>query len=362
MKKLSKLKKTRSEAKPETSASQKRVTNDSVSQHREEVLKKGRRFKYPFYKSKHRVAIISIILTTISLLLLTFFTGYQLYMRQSTGIFTYRVTQILPFPVASVDKTKVSYESYLFELRQALYWEETRGSTDMLSEDGKRIIEYRKRQSLDRALMNAITRQLANQHDISVTDDEVDAAIERINNKISKLGGNLEIILPDELNLNESELRRLQRERILREKVAKTLDKQSPTRAQAAHKALQGKDSFAEVALKYSDDEETKQNGGDIGIVERGRANVPEEVEAAIFQLKKGQTSDVVEAGQGYYIVRVADKPSDTRAEVSIIVIKVKDMMQYLDEYRKNNKITEYIKIEDNSPQGSAPAGSQPAE
>ena len=45
---------------------------------------------------------------------------FNLYRRQSTSDFTRSVTRIFPFPVAKVNGSFVSYESYLFELGTAI--------------------------------------------------------------------------------------------------------------------------------------------------------------------------------------------------------------------------------------------------
>lgn len=346
MKKLlkPKLNKTKAKPKPEKSESQaQRVTKDTVSEHRDAVLKKGRRFKYPFHRSKHRVAIISVILVVVSLLLLGLFTSYQLYRRQSTGTFTYRVTQIFPFPVASVNGWRVSYESYLFELNSSLHWQEKYGTTDLRSPDGQRQIEYWKQQALDKAIANTIAKALAKEHDVSVDEAEVDEAVERVRS----VGGELDVILSDQYGFGEREFRRLKRDALLREKVAQALDEAAPRRANEARQSLAGDTSFAAVAQEYSDDTETKQNGGDIGVVEKGRANVPKAVEDAIFKLKKGETSGVIETAKDYYIVRVTEKPSEDRARVSLILIRVRDMSTYLKDYQDQDKIKKYIEIED---------------
>ncbi len=130
-----------------------------------------------------------------------------MYRRQSTGIFTYRVTQILPFPVATVDGSRVSYESYLFELRSSLHWQEKYGTTDIKSPDGERQVEFIKRQALDKTLANAIAVQLAKQNDISVDDKAVDAAVDRVR----LVGGDLQTILADQYGFGEAEFRRLKK-------------------------------------------------------------------------------------------------------------------------------------------------------
>lgn len=327
--------------KPEISDPSERVTNESVSKHRDEVLSVGRRFKYPFAHSKHRVAIISVGVVIAAVLLLGVTTGLQLYKWQNTSNFTRSVTAILPFPVARVNGAFTPYESYLFELGSSIHWQEKYGTTDLKSPDGKRQIDYLKRSALDKAMTNTIAKTLAKENKISVEDSEIDAVVARI--KAS--GGDLNQILGESFDFTEAELRRYIKDNILRQKVAQKLDKEAPVRADQVLAEIKAGKAFSDAAKDSSEDLETKQYGGDIGVVEKGRASLPTEVSEKIFQLQPGQVSDVIATSSDYFIVTVTEKVDENRARVSLIRIKVKDMAEYLKEYREQKKVREYIRI-----------------
>jgi peptidyl-prolyl cis-trans isomerase SurA len=76
---------------------------------------------------------------------------------------------------------------------------------------------------------------------------------------------------------------------------------------QLAKKVLQeiqkGKD-FAELAKKYSEDI-SASSGGDVGFVTKGK--MVREFEDAVFSLKAGQISGVVETEYGYHIIKVEE-------------------------------------------------------
>jgi hypothetical protein len=223
-----------------------------------------------------------------------------------------------------------------------VHWQEKYGTTDLKSPDGQRQIEYLKRSALDKAMTNTIAKSLAGQNNITVSDDEVNAIVDRV----KAGGGDLNQILGESFKFTESELRRYIKDNILRQKVAHSLDTDAPERAAKIREEIQGGADFADVAKKSSEDAETKQLGGDIGVVEKGRANLPQEVADVIFTLKAGEVSDVIKTTSDYFIVTVTKKLDENRADVSMIRIKVKDMNTYLEEYREAGKVKEYIKLE----------------
>ncbi len=71
-------------------------------------------------------------------------------------------------------------------------------------------------------------------------------------------------------------------------------------------KARAGAD-FAELARRFSDDEETREKGGDYRPLQPYDKSLPPEIRTAIFSLRPGQVSDPVRQSGGFWIFRLTD-------------------------------------------------------
>lgn len=69
---------------------------------------------------------------------------------------------------------------------------------------------------------------------------------------------------------------------------------------------LNDSSSFTQMARLYSDDPGSARNGGDLGMMKRGSL-VPE-YEAAAYNLRPGEISDVVESEYGYHIIKLLER------------------------------------------------------
>jgi len=93
-------------------------------------------------------------------------------------------------------------------------------------------------------------------------------------------------------------------------------------KADDALKQLKAGTKFEDAAKKYSEDPSSK-NGGSVGWIKPGGFPVPE-VDKAAFSLAKGATSDVINAGYAFVILRIDDKQEAHQKSLS----EVKDQIE----------------------------------
>jgi peptidyl-prolyl cis-trans isomerase SurA len=74
-------------------------------------------------------------------------------------------------------------------------------------------------------------------------------------------------------------------------------------RAEQALSRLRAGEDFALIARDFSDDLATREGGGDLGWIRQGQL-LPE-FEEALFRMRPGQVSNLVETGIGYHIIKL---------------------------------------------------------
>lgn len=317
-----------------------RITNETVAEHREEVLSSARKYIYPLQHSAHRVVIISITLLIVTII--TFFTYclLALYKFQSSSTFLYRVTQVIPFPIAKAGPRYVAYENYLFELRHYVHYYQTQQRVDFNSDSGKQqLTEFRKR-AMDRVIDYAYVKELAKKHNISVTDRELDDAITLVRNQ-NRLGSSdqvFEDVLKEFWGWSTSDFKRELRQQMLAQKLVSTLDTETRAKADEAHGRIVKGEDFAGIAKLYSADVASKDNGGDYGFqISQSDRNLPPHVIDALFRMNPGDVSPVINTGTALEIVKLREKDG-TKVQASHISFPLKSVNTYIDPLREKAK------------------------
>ncbi len=323
-----------------------RITNETVTEHREKVLGSARKYIYPLQHSKHKIVLISTSLFVTALVLFFSYTVASLYKLQSTSTFLYRVTQVLPLPVARAGSRFVAYENYLFELRHYMHYYTTQQKLDFKSDSGKQQLADFKKRALNDVVNAAYVKELAAQHKVSVSDKEVNdqIAVVRAQNRLGGSDKVFEDVLKDYWGWSIDDFKRELRQQLLAQKVLAALDTGTTDRAKAAKEEIAKGGDFAATVKKYSDDTATKDNGGDIGQIEQNNHDLSPQTIAALFKLKPGQVSDVINLGYNLEILKNIDQQGD-KIHAAHILFNFKDINSYLNDLKDKQKAQVYMTL-----------------
>lgn len=323
-----------------------RITNETVAEHREEVLSSARKYIYPLQHSAHRVVVVSTTLAVVGVVAFFTYSLLSLYRFNTTNTFMYRVTQVIPFPVAKAGSDYVAYENYLFELRHYIHYYQTQQKVDFSSESGQRQLEAFRERALDGVINDAYVKQLAKKHNVSVSDQEVNnqVAIVQAQNRLTDNPKVFEEVLKEFWGWSVADFKRELRQQLLAQKVVATLDTETHQRADEVLTKVKAGEDFAALAKQYSQDQNTAQNGGDYGVtITPTNRDVPPQVVAELFKMQPNQTSGVINAGATLEIVKLTELKG-TEAKASHISFMFKDIETYLKPLREQEKPTRYVK------------------
>ena len=343
MKKYLKAKLSRKkDAEPQTPS---RITNETVAEHREQILAGGRKFKYPVQYSRHKLVINSILIVIGTLVVVTVLGWWQLYSVQNTSKFIYRVTQLIPVPVATVDGAWVRYSDYLKKYRSSIHFLQQNNSINMNTEEGKRQAEYHKRRELDVAIKDAYVKKIAGQNKVSVSDQEVDDFIKtELDAKKVSLQAYERTILNNFYDWSLDEYKSIVKSELLKRKLGFALDTAARDKAARVKQAITDGADFGETAKAQSDDENTKAGGGVVGSVPVTNQDA-NGIIAAALKLEPGQVSSLIEGTDGYYIVKLIGKDAEN-VQYAVIKIALTELDRRYEEVKKQNKIQEFISVE----------------
>lgn len=321
-----------------------RITNETVAEHREEVLGSARKFIYPLRHSLRKIVSISAIIFVALAVAFIVYCILALYRFGSTSTFIYRVTQVIPFPVARAGSDFVSYENYLFELRHYIHYYQTQLNVDFANEEKEQLETFRKT-ALQNVVNDAYIRQLAKQHKISVSDAELDTQIALLRNQ-NRLGSSNQVfedVLKEFWNWSINDFKRELRQQILAQKVVSALDTDTHNRAQNVLNSLANGGDFAALAKQSSEDPSTKDIGGDYGFtIERTNRDLSPQVIDALFKLEAGQTSGIVETPLGLEILRVREKDANG-LRASHIYLAFKGIETYVHPLKEQKRARNFI-------------------
>lgn len=324
-----------------------RITTESIAAHREEVLGSARKYIYPLRHSRHRVVKISIVLFAV--VIVSFFVGcvVSLYKLQNTSTFMYSVTRIIPFPIAKAGDRYVSYDSYLFQLRHYIHYYQSQQDLNLNTEDGERQLESFKQRSLDQAVSEAYVKELADKNGIKVSNKEVNdqVALVRAQNRLGASDEVFRNVLREFWGWSVADFKRELKNEILEQKVIAKLDTATTKRAQDAYLQLKGGADFATLAAQISDDAATKSNGGEYGFaIDRSSRDISPQAVDALYKLKAGEYSEVINSGYYLEIDKVLEVNGD-KLRAAHMTFNFADISEYLAPIQKASPTRFYLHL-----------------
>jgi hypothetical protein len=323
-----------------------RITNETVAEHREDVLKGARKYKYPLAHSKHRIVIISTTLIILAVVGFFIYTSLALYRFQSSSAFIYRVTQVLPFPVAKAGKHYVAYENYLFELRRYEHYYQTQQRVDFNSKDGKRQLDRYKPVAMNEVVQAAYVKQLAAQQHVSVSNVELNDELDSLRAQNHSSSQELADVTNKFFGWSVDDLKREIKQELLAQKVAAKLDTATQAKASTVLQQLRSGADFNTLVTQSSDAAD-KANAGQYAdtAITSASTSVPAAVVRELERMKVGDVSDVVQAGDSLEIVKLT-ADNNGKLTAAHISFKLQPIDTYVSKYKKTHPQHTYIKVD----------------
>lgn len=290
------------------------------------------------------------------MLLVTFLavSWWQLYRAQTTDSFYYRVTRIIPLPVAQVDGEYVKYGDYLLNYKMSETYLDTAEKANQTQYAGgagaQSVYDYYKAQAMQNAIVDTYAQKLATQYGVTVTDKQVDDAVRAL---IQTSSGKSEVS-QDVINrsveqlygLSPSENRQYLRESLLRQAVSYRVDNAARQTADDI-KAKLGKEptkSFDDIVREYQGSSSGVQTLTS-GWVKKD--NKDGGLAAAAAKLSKGQATGPIKplSGDGYYFVRLLDTNNQEEINYQLIKVPLREFKHQIESLKESGKITYYISV-----------------
>lgn len=322
-----------------------RITNDNVAVHRERTIAGGRRFKYPIQYARHKLVYNAIILVFVAVVVLVIFGWWQLYNQQTTNTFFYRVTKVLPLPVAKFDSTWVMYDDYLMKLRSSLYYLENKEQINLSTEDGKLQKNYVQEVAMNDAVADAYAIKKANELHIRVTDEELNKYLlaQRQSTNADVSEQSYDSVIADYYNWTPDEYKTITKNKLLRQKVAYAVDDEASKLKDQVKTSLSTGQGLKDLVSAINTTSGRRLEFVSTGWISKTNSDGGLTLEAS--KLTKGQVSpDAVQpmTGDGYYFIKLIDS-NDKQVNYEYIKIPLGTLKQSIDDLLNSSKVNYFI-------------------
>lgn len=323
---------------------EKKTDLQKVEERREEVLAKGRKFKYPLQYTKHRVVVNTILISVVVIALLMVGGWLALYKLQMTDGILYRLTTFLPVSVADVDGEKVRFSDYLMLYRSSLSSLEQQSGELGNDDRANEVKAQYKRMALSGAEEYAFALKKGKEYNVTVSNEEVANEFTR-HRQVGGVDRSEEgflKILNDNFGLSKSEYERMLYLNLMKAKVSVAMDENANQVADKIEQTLNSNGGDLAAAVKDLEGKATYEETG--GLVDSKNIDGGRASEA--MKLEAGQLSGKFLSinGDGYYFVKLISKKD---AEVNFASIFV-PFTEFDAEFKAltEEQIHEYISLE----------------
>lgn len=334
-----------------------KTEREKVEERRDEVLSRGRKFKYPMQYAKHRLIIQTIIIAVVAIIGMVVVGWLMLYRWQDTGDMAYRITQVIPVPVAEVDGENVRYSDYLMIYRSNLITAEQQGGQLGGLEEGDMMRADYHQAALSAAVEYTYALKLGREMGIEVTDEEIDAAFEdhrKVGGVDRSEEGFLKIV-KDNFGMTKSEYRRMLYLSLMRAKVAQAVDELALDMAEQVDASLAGNGGDLRATAEALGEVVTYEETGKLV----DNMNVDEGRSDKAMTLEPEQVSErfLSNNGDGYYYVKLVEK-NDTQVNYNSLKIAFSEFDRMVAELYEQDKVHIYIELEKYSDGGEGDGAS----
>ena len=324
-----------------------RITTETIAEHRERILAGGRRFKYPVQYARHKLVFNAIIIAVVTIVALVAVGYWQLYSVQNTSNFMYRVTRVVPVPVASIDGESVQYSDYLMKYRSSIHYLETKERVNLKSEDGKRQSDFVKQQAMEDALADAYANKLAKEKNVTVTDAELEVFLkqQRSSTDGAVSEATYDAVILDYYGWSPEEYQDAMKTKLLRQKVAFAVDIDADAVVKSVGATITaGNTDLKSVVETVNQASKVQVTYGALGWVPK--ANQDGGLATAAANLEKGAISTAIKSttGDGYYFIKLIDI-NDTQVNYEYVHIPLTLFAKQLKEVKDQKKVKEYITV-----------------